>query len=899
MSHLSLSNVDLPKIDSALTSVSTDISFWQDTSLNTMGSDRVTPADQWLSAALASSVASSSTNGSSQEVKATTNNGNPFINTKSMHVASPIFGSSDMSLTPPVGGILSPASLAAARPGGCSVGTPHTRQQPGQGVQGHRPHRQEVSRRAGRLPTQGTASCDDIHSDGALSRPVVLSHTNPFLPTFSGKESGKTQNLSPIGFRNSSSPLPAPCWERLPAASPLVNPSTNKGNSTGQQAKTCSPHIDKGCYSLLGTDREQGKFSQSTMDAARVAQPLPLSPVNKQPACRLGLWSATQSKTHEVLPHSSTTAAVDPPHRHLITEFNDCNKHKIKGAGNSTVDGATKSRRVLSPSMAPELYKCLTPMPELPNGSDEQHMGTMTTVDGTLLKGGHYMPTYGRYPAAAGLRQSPSSVNTGCYCHIMNDTSFCPIHDTVAKQLGYVTRQSGQQANLKSDTLPDISGNGLLTLANTEAIATSNSNSLVQSHISDCQQTKELAQHLTPLSVQVGEVMSAPPVGVMPVHFQEPPTKGGSVDYNGINQTALGGNDKSQVNKPIPTGIISQGGAFTGPPRYSTVVQGQPVQQLSHMDNIGQLKAPVATGKEILPERYNMKMCWKSYVQTFRECAILNGWDPIIAGQRLKLSLNTEARELAQHVAGLPAIGPLDEIISLLNPVFSNLYGEGRAATEFDLRTKKEGESYQEFVLALYKLFNQAYPGEQMASRDSRVARRFILGLGDLELSKYLIDFDISNPMLLARLAERRKCTNEELEAAAAQKALRGEGEMAGVLAYTKSNDFGVRVHPAAIKLIGDMVTKTFAEKLAATQEKQQLQNQPQKTPQKQQNNNKKGKWRQKRQQGNPAQQSNANNANTQSGPPTKPAHEQQQKGNVQGLPGMDPSQRPANKGSN
>ena len=296
-----------------------------------------------------------------------------------------------------------------------------------------------------------------------------------------------------------------------------------------------------------------------------------------------------------------------------------------------------------------------------------------------------------------------------------------------------------------------------------------------------------------------------------------------------------------------------------------------------------------------------MKMCWRSYVQTFRECALLNGWDPITAGQRLKLCLNTEARELAQHVAGLPAIGSLDQIIELLNPVFSSLYEEGRAATQFDLRTKKESESYQDFVLALYKLFNQAFPGEQTASRDARVARRFLLGLGDQELSRYLMDLDSSNPMLLARLAERRKCNNEELEAAAAQNALRGEGEMAGVLSLSKAPGPGVRVHPAAIKLIGEMVTKTFADKLAAVDLGQQPRNQPQNTPQKQhKHTNRNGKWRQKRRQGKPtAQQSNATNVTTQSGPPTETAPVQQQKGNATGLLGTDPFQRPASKESN
>ena len=185
----------------------------------------------------------------------------------------------------------------------------------------------------------------------------------------------------------------------------------------------------------------------------------------------------------------------------------------------------------------------------------------------------------------------------------------------------------------------------------------------------------------------------------MPVQFQGGPAQVCGPSNDMSNGTAPSGTIRPHENGPIPeAGTVSHEGAYTGPPRYSTVVQGHPCHFSALVGNQGQMKGSIHTRKEILPERYNMKMCWQSYFQTFHECALLNVWDRITAGQRLKLCLNTKAHELAQPVAGLPAIGLLDQIIELLNPVFSSLYEEGRAATQFDLGTKKESENYQDLL---------------------------------------------------------------------------------------------------------------------------------------------------------------------------------------------------------
>ena len=93
-----------------------------------------------------------------------------------------------------------------------------------------------------------------------------------------------------------------------------------------------------------------------------------------------------------------------------------------------------------------------------------------------------------------------------------------------------------------------------------------------------------------------------------------------------------------------------------------------------------------------------------------------------------------------------------------MNPVFGSVYKEGKAETLFDQRRILPSESYHDYMLEQFKLFNQAYPHENPLSRTKKVSKRFFLGIGDQNLAQYLADQSYSGLMEQVKVAERRHC---------------------------------------------------------------------------------------------------------------------------------------------
>ena len=105
------------------------------------------------------------------------------------------------------------------------------------------------------------------------------------------------------------------------------------------------------------------------------------------------------------------------------------------------------------------------------------------------------------------------------------------------------------------------------------------------------------------------------------------------------------------------------------------------------------------------------------YITMFHELATYNQWDTFTAAQRLKFSLAQPALERAHNVAKIPARCSFGQLVALLSPIFGSVYKEGKAATLFDQRCRQSDESYHDYMLTLFKLFNQAYPDENHVSR--------------------------------------------------------------------------------------------------------------------------------------------------------------------------------------
>ena len=262
------------------------------------------------------------------------------------------------------------------------------------------------------------------------------------------------------------------------------------------------------------------------------------------------------------------------------------------------------------------------------------------------------------------------------------------------------------------------------------------------------------------------------------------------------------------------------------PQVQQVVTQNVPVlpAQIAPSQNGRQLPNAVrpntAPVKEIQPEKFQLGQDWNVYINTFHELATYNQWDSITAAQRLKFSLAQPALERAHNVAKIPTRCSFGQLVGLLAPIFGSVYKEGKAATLFEQRCRQPDESYQDYMLNLFKLFNQAYPDENQVSKLKRISKRFILGIGDQELAQYLADQPYSGPMELVQLAERRQCLFMELNQANKQTGKVADSEEPEAFRVFPDgekptwNKNPQRLHPEDLKAIGESVSQSIGSKL-------------------------------------------------------------------------------------
>jgi len=232
-----------------------------------------------------------------------------------------------------------------------------------------------------------------------------------------------------------------------------------------------------------------------------------------------------------------------------------------------------------------------------------------------------------------------------------------------------------------------------------------------------------------------------------------------------------------------------------------------------------QVSQPV---KEIHPDKYDIGQDWEVYITSFHEIATYNNWDTYTAAARLKFSLSQKALEMAHNVAQLAPNCTFGQLVNDLSPIFGAVYKEGKAATLFDQRCRKSSESYHDYMLELFKLFNQAYPHENPLSRSQRISKRFILGIGDENLAQYLADQTYSGPMELVKLAERRQCLFMELQSANRANAKVADADEPDVFPNIPETtpkkaadiDKKSRLHPDDLKAIGESVSQSLGTKL-------------------------------------------------------------------------------------
>ena len=129
--------------------------------------------------------------------------------------------------------------------------------------------------------------------------------------------------------------------------------------------------------------------------------------------------------------------------------------------------------------------------------------------------------------------------------------------------------------------------------------------------------------------------------------------------------------------------------------------------------------------------------------------------------------LNSKAMESAVHAD--PTI--VDEfhcgtLLAKLKAIFGKAYKEGDAKSQYLGRTQQVGESYQEYMLVLQCLYNLAWPGEPLSSKDSKLVDKFVHSILDHKMAEYLWDRDCPTPDAVVQAAERKRCGRAGLELA-------------------------------------------------------------------------------------------------------------------------------------
>ena len=183
-------------------------------------------------------------------------------------------------------------------------------------------------------------------------------------------------------------------------------------------------------------------------------------------------------------------------------------------------------------------------------------------------------------------------------------------------------------------------------------------------------------------------------------------------------------------------------------------------EQSNFLEQIGaavrQLRAPPAGNIIIQPKNsdreqalhtYKANTDWDVYVRDFLERAVFNKWDEGTMSSKLRFSLDPKAMEIAVHAD--PSV--VDEfhfatLLTKLKAIFGKAYKEGDAKSQFLGRTQQVGESYQEYMLILQCLYNLAWPGEPVSSKDSKLVDKFVHSILDYKMAEYLWDRDCLTP---------------------------------------------------------------------------------------------------------------------------------------------------------
>ena len=195
----------------------------------------------------------------------------------------------------------------------------------------------------------------------------------------------------------------------------------------------------------------------------------------------------------------------------------------------------------------------------------------------------------------------------------------------------------------------------------------------------------------------------------------------------------------------------------------------------------------------------------------------MNRWSEEEAAFRLRLALAPKALEKAEGTTEYLTEVHFPEVMNQLAKVFVPTDKVHKATSDFELRTKKPKESWQDYVLGLIKLYKIANPGEIDDAGNRRISRQFILGCHDRELALYLRDKGECEPLELASFAERRDCHEKELDHLMIRSHSQEADPELGLMAFRPPPKKGYQGKPPTmptVEQIAEKVCSTMGTKL-------------------------------------------------------------------------------------
>ena len=165
---------------------------------------------------------------------------------------------------------------------------------------------------------------------------------------------------------------------------------------------------------------------------------------------------------------------------------------------------------------------------------------------------------------------------------------------------------------------------------------------------------------------------------------------------------------------------------------YSTLSELPPVRRITRAT----VQKPA-----VRPPQFDTAMPFEHYKRLYEDAAAMNGWNEFEMARYLPQVLPSTAYETVANIA-TGAAGAYRRMISALTRRFGASVNVGRSQALLEARRQKENEDPSAYAQALQTLAGWAYPGMEASSIDVMLKTRFMAGLRDRGLARWISGFE-------------------------------------------------------------------------------------------------------------------------------------------------------------